>query len=459
MSQGQQAPNAWRVLFVLFLANFLNMYDRTMPGIINEPIRLEFGLQDLQLGLLSTAFTVVYGICGLPLGRLADTRSRKMIIGCGLIVWSMFTALSGFARSFYSYLFMRIGVGVGEASCGPAAMAMIGDLFPANRRGRAIGLYWLGLPFGIILASFSVGLVVRLFGTWRGAFYVAGFPGILLAVVMFLTREPVRGAAETASVPATSIDRPIRRLLRIPTFLWLTLAGVTVNFSTQSAGAFVVPLMQRYYGLPLGESAVDGGIILGFTGLVGFPVGGWIADKVYTRSERGRLMFGAVSLAAAAGLTVCALALGRESTALTFVAVFSLGWILQYQFFTTAFAAFQDICEPRLRAMAVSTSYVFIYVLGGSLGPMIVGGLSDHFAGVAMAATGATSITPEVRGLALHDAIYLIPVVLTLTAASLLFASFTFRRDAEAMRLTMAAGDPQTRASSPNPKVQSFAAE
>ena len=157
MSQGKQASNAWRVLFVLFLANFLNLYDRSMPGILNEPIRREFGLHDFQLGLLSTAFTVVYGIFGVPLGRLADTRSRKTIMGCGLIVWSMFTALGGFARSFHSYLFMRIGVGVGEASCGPAATAMIGDLFPPNRRGRAISLYWLGYPFGVIVASFSVG--------------------------------------------------------------------------------------------------------------------------------------------------------------------------------------------------------------------------------------------------------------------------------------------------------------
>src|SRR6185503_9906557 len=138
---------------LLFLANLLNFFDRTIPAILNEPIRLEWGLNDLQLGIIAAAFTVIYAIAGLPLGRLADRGSRRKVIGWGVAIWSAFTAANAFAWSFGSFLVARMGVGVGEASYAPAASSLIGDLFPAERRSRALGIFMLGLPVGLMAVS------------------------------------------------------------------------------------------------------------------------------------------------------------------------------------------------------------------------------------------------------------------------------------------------------------------
>src|SRR5690606_15891000 len=149
-----QAPNAWRVLFLLFLANLFNFFDRTIPAIVTEPVRREWNLSDLQIGLFGTAFTLIYALAGIPLGRLADSASRARIMGWGLTLWSGLTALNGLAWNYWSFLLMRMGVGIGYA---PAANSLIGDLFPADRRARAMGLFMLGLPLGLTLAFFTVG--------------------------------------------------------------------------------------------------------------------------------------------------------------------------------------------------------------------------------------------------------------------------------------------------------------
>lgn len=167
-----QAANAWRVLFLLFLANLFNFFDRTIPAIIVEPIRLEWHLSDFQLGLLGTAFTLVYAFAGLPLGRMADNGSRKKLMGCGLAVWSGLTAVNGMVGSFWTFLLVRMGVGIGEASYAPAANSLIGDLFPAHRRARAMGLFMLGLPLGLLLAFFTIGAMVKAFDSWRAPFFI-----------------------------------------------------------------------------------------------------------------------------------------------------------------------------------------------------------------------------------------------------------------------------------------------
>jgi len=142
--QGTQAKNAWRLLLLLLLANLLNMYDRVIPAVLAESLRLEFNLTDLHLGLAGTIFTVVYALAGIPLGRIADTRSRVRLIALGLGGWSLFTALTGLTGGLIGFLLMRAGVGVGEASFAPAANSLIADVFPSRRRSRAVGIYMVG---------------------------------------------------------------------------------------------------------------------------------------------------------------------------------------------------------------------------------------------------------------------------------------------------------------------------
>ncbi|NQD95744.1 MFS transporter, partial [Pseudomonas sp. CrR25] len=205
MPHSPQTAHAWRILFLLFLANLFNFFDRSIPAIIIEPIRLEWSLSDLQLGLIGTAFTIVYAIAGVPLGRLADTGARRKIMGWGLLAWSGLTAVNGMAWSFWSFLLVRMGVGIGEASYAPAANSLIGDLFPPHKRARAMGLFMLGLPLGLLLAFFSIGAMVEAFDSWRAPFFIAAVPGLVLALFMFFIREPQRGAAESVPVAAEPV--------------------------------------------------------------------------------------------------------------------------------------------------------------------------------------------------------------------------------------------------------------
>ncbi|SEM36502.1 Predicted arabinose efflux permease, MFS family [Pseudomonas sp. ok272] len=441
MQNSTQAANAWRILFLLFLANLFNFFDRSIPAIIIEPIRMEWNLSDFQLGLVGTAFTLVYAIAGLPLGRMADNGSRSKLMGWGLAVWSGLTAVNGLVGSFWSFLIVRMGVGIGEASYAPAANSLIGDLFPAHRRARAMGIFMLGLPLGLLLAFFTIGWMVKTFDSWRAPFFIAAVPGLILAVFMFFIKEPQRGAAESVRVSQERVDRPIRRVLAIPTFLWLVMAGLCFNFATYACNSFMVPMLQRYFLLPLHEAAVATGVIVGVTGLFGLTLGGWVADKIHLRVANGRLLFAAFSLIISTLCTAWALYAGRIEIGV-FVAVFSVGWLFAYNFYTCVYTAIQDVVEPRLRATAMALFFAGLYLLGGGLGPVVVGGLSDHFANTAMLAAGTEQMTEAFKAVGLHDALYLVPVALLLTMVFLVLAARCFVRDAKRMKDGLVAVEP-----------------
>ena len=190
---------AYYALAVLFVINALNFFDRQIIGAVGEPIRVEFGLSDSALGALNTAFVLLYAFVGLPLGKLADKYSRKKILAIGVFVWSLMTAAWELARNFWQIFAMRLGVGVGEATCAPAASSLIGDLFPSEKRGKAMSVFMLGLPVGLALSFAVSGAVAKNYG-WRAAFFVAGLPGLLCVLAVLFIKKPTRGAVETIDV-------------------------------------------------------------------------------------------------------------------------------------------------------------------------------------------------------------------------------------------------------------------
>ena len=235
----------WFALAVLFAINAMNFFDRLVIGAVGEPIRLEFGLDDKMLGLLSTAFTLVYAVVGLPFGRIADRFSRKRILSIGVFAWSLLTGISGLAQSFWQIFTARLGVGIAEASCAPAATSLIADLFPAEKRARAMSIFMLGLPIGIALSFAVSGAVAKQYG-WRAAFFVAAIPGLMLAAASLVIREPERGSSDKAGNDKTSFSgSPFRKIVASPTMRWLIISGAIHNFSLYALSFFLTPLLIR----------------------------------------------------------------------------------------------------------------------------------------------------------------------------------------------------------------------
>ncbi len=423
-----QATSPGKMLFLLLLANLLNFFDRSLPAVVAEPIRLEFGLSDLQLGLLSTVFVVVYAIAGLPLGRMADTRSRRTVLVWGLVVWSLFTGFGGLAWSFISLLVIRIGVGIGEACYAPVANSLIADMYPSARRARAVGIYMLGLPLGLMLAFFAVGPIVEMFESWRAPFLLAAIPGLILAWFIARLPEPRRGASDGGQTSTEPVTHPFRSLLRIRTLWWVIASGLTINFAAYPTSGFLVPLLQRHFELSLSYAASLTGIVVGVTGLIGLTVGGSLADRMHRGGGSGRLIFGALMLMLSAILVFAALWFGAGSVGV-FISLFALGWLGYYTYFTSVYPAIQDVVEPRLRATAMALYFAAMYLLGGATGPIVVGALSDHLALSAMQAAGAPAMTEAFKSVGLYQAMYLVPVMLFLTAIFIYGAARSYGSD------------------------------
>jgi MFS family permease len=417
------------VLLLLFAGNLLNFFDRVIPSIVVEPLKAEFGLSDGDIGILAGSFTVIYAIFGIPLGILADRRARKKIIGWGLTAWSLLTAATAGATGFTSLLLVRLGVGIGEASFAPAANSMLADLYPAQKRARATGLMQLGLPLGLVLAYFTIGAIAEAFGGWRAPFLFAAVPGLLLAVAFFFVKEPQRGAAESGPVVAAGpADRPVRRILSVSTVWWIVFAGIGSNMASYSVNTFTVPLFQRWFGVPLTSAAMLTGVVVGLTGLVGLLAGGVLCDRAGRRSPQARVLVGAVSMLVAAPLAFIALSLGRDGVT-AFVAIFGVAWLLQYIYYVAAYPALADVVAPRLRGTAIALYFAANYLLGGAVGPVITGFLSDGFA----RAAGGPPAQAAAAGL--HGALLaVVPVTLLVAAIGLFGASMTIRKDAARMQ-------------------------
>lgn len=207
-------PYAWYMLGVLVLVYILNFVDRQILSILANDIKRDLNLTDADLGFLyGTAFAVFYALFGIPLGKLADRWHRVRLLSLGLALWSLMTALSGFARNGAMLTVARIGVGVGEATASPSAYSLISDSFPKRMRATALAIYSSGLYLGGGISLLIGALVVEKWNAaypgggplnlvgWQAAFLVVGLPGVLLALWVMTLREPVRGAVDGIVTP------------------------------------------------------------------------------------------------------------------------------------------------------------------------------------------------------------------------------------------------------------------
>ncbi|MBZ5528273.1 MAG: MFS transporter [Acidobacteriia bacterium] len=420
-------------LTLLFAVNFLNFFDRNLYGALVEPIRHEWSLSDAQVGWLGTAFTLLYAVVGVPFGRLADRWRRTWILSLGLAAWSLLTAASGLAWNFFSFFVTRLSVGIGEASCAPAANSLLADYFPARRRGLAVSIFMLGLPLGLFTGTFFSGHIAASYG-WRAPFFIACVPGLLLAGFVLLLAEPRRGSAESAPspvvapAPAAISGSPYLRVLRIPAMRWIVLSGALLNFNSYALATFLPAFLMRYHGLPIARAAAITAVVLGLTGLPGLLLGGWISDVAHRWRTSGRLLLAAAALLLCAPLIYLSL-LSPAGSVTLFAVLMAAGFLLSYIYYSGVYTAIQDIVPADLRGTAVALYFFGMYLLGGSFGPVVTGRLSDFFAHRAMNAAGASAMTDSFRTAGLHSALFVIPLSALALAAVLLAAARSLPSD------------------------------
>ena len=417
-------------LIVLFGINTLNFFDRLIIAAVGEPIRKEFDLSDASLGALSTAFVLLYAVVGVPFGRLADRSPRKLILSAGVFAWSVLTAASGLAQNFAQMFALRLGVGVGEASCAPASTSLIGDLYPSEKRGRAISIFMLGLPIGIALSFAVSGTIAKAYG-WRAAFLVAGLPGILFAFAALLIREPTRGAYD-AAVQNTPQVSAYRQILSSHTMRWIIVSGILHNFSLYAVSSFLTPYLMRYHGLDIQNAGFAAMFINGILTLPGLLIGGVVGDAAKKRRANGALLVAAIACLLAAPFYYFSLGITRNDV-YPFVLLLGTAIALVYFYYPIVYSTIQDITPPRLRGTAISIYFLAMYLLGGALGPWVVGAISDYFTKQAAGASGvlefsAAALEPF-RASGLHSAMYVVPVLSVVLGLVLYMASQTVEKE------------------------------
>lgn len=430
VSKGQLAY----ALALLFAINFMNFYDRQVIGAVGESIKVEFELSDTQLSGLTTAFVLLYAAVGLPLGHWADVGRRKVLLFASVLVWSVFTALSGLAGGFVSLFVFRLGVGIGEAGCAPAGNSLLGDLFPPQTRARALSVFMLGLPLGLG-ASYIVSGIIAKHYSWREAFYVAAVPGVFLAVLALWLPEPARGAADQHQ-PATASRKQgsaIMDVLRIPTMWWIIASGALLNLNMYALGSFLTSLLMRYHSLDIELANRINSVVYGFGG-IGMMLGGWLGDWIAHKRVNGRLELASLAMLAAAPCIWFALEQPAGEYQM-FAAYMLPGCLLLYLYYSTVYATIQDVVEPAKRGTAMAV-YFFVFYIFTAIGLYAFGWLSDSCAERARA-TGVS--VREASAIGLHDAMYVVPIVTVLLVVVLWAGSRTVARDNERLKQRMQA--------------------
>ena len=371
---------AWRnpavaAMTAIFMINVASYADRSILTVLQEPIKHELGLSDFQLGLLAgPAFAIFYSVMGLPIARVAERANRKRIVITAVYAWSLLTALCGAAQNFVQLAVFRMGVGAAEAAAPPATHSLIADYFPRAARGRAMAVLALGIPLGILLGGLIGGLVASA-SSWRVAFLAIGLPGLLIGLIgMRWMYEPVRTAdhGERDQTPL-GLGDSLRSLMRIPMYRLLLLVAILSGNASHAISTFSASYFIRAHGISLAEA---GGILItgkGLAGMAGTIASGYLSDKL----DRGKghdylavpgfaSLLAALILWASFDIADTAIAMG----------MFILAAFFGNMIMSPAFAAVQNSVDPRTRATAAAL-FLFCVTVPGSLGPVLVGWVSD----------------------------------------------------------------------------------
>ena len=378
------------MLWTLLVVYILNFLDRQIVSILAEPMKAEFGLTDTQLGLLAgPAFAVFYAVLGVPIARYADKAgtNRVWLISISLAIWSAMTAVCGFAQNFVQLALARVGVGVGEAGCTPAAHSLIADSVAPEKRSSAIAFYGLGIPIGGLLGLIIGGIVNDLYG-WRAAFMIVGAPGILLAfVIPKLIRDPrftAHAVTELSSAPPTtpalSVSEATREIFASKAYLYIFIAASFTAFLSYGKGLWTISFFIRSHGFSTTEAGLAMAVALGLSGIIGTWLGGKMADVFGKRDKRHLLTLPAIGMTVAAPLLFAGYWVDDWRIA---VALLIVPTILNSAYYGPAYGCVQGLVRREARAVAASMVVFGQNLIGLGMGPLLFGVLSDALQPVA----------------------------------------------------------------------------
>ena len=365
-------------LFLLVVVFTSSHVDRQIVAILQEPIKMEFGVSDTELGLLTgVMFALFYATLGMPMAMWADRRNRRNLITFSITLWSAMTALCGAAVQFWQLLLARIGVGVGEAGSNPPSHSMIADLYKPEERGTAMAIFSLGVNFGIMLGYLIGGWVNEWIG-WRWAFVVAGVPGLIIALmVRYGMTEPPRGYSDGIT------DKPkpppfwsvVATMLRSATVRHVVMGNMLISFAGYAAIAWAPVYFQRVHGFSTGETGTLLALAIGLGGGVGTFYGGYLADKwsKYGEGWRAWVVTGAILIYIPCGYFGY---VAQDSTAamLWFLAPAVFGGV----YLGTNAAILQSQIPLQMRSVGAAVNLFILNIIGLGLGPLSVGMISDY---------------------------------------------------------------------------------
>ena len=400
------------VLGALLIVYIFNFIDRTIINILTEPIKASFGLEDWQMGLLGgPAFAVLYTFLGIPIARFSERHNRVWIIAGAVFLWSLMTALCGFATSFLMLFLFRVGISIGEAGCTPPANSLIADYYDPRSRSTAVSIYALGVPLGGMFAAIFGGFIAgnitgdnaeALFRSWgwtfavnavdwsqiegwRIAFVMVGLPGLLISLIVKLTvKEPARGHSDPVALQGMAkagFGEAFKVLLSKPTYWHITIGATVASFVGYGVGQFTTSFLIRTHGLSIQEASLLFGIILGLMAAIGVFTSGFLADKVAKRHPTALSWIPALGML----LSVPFYLIGYSADNL-YVAMppLMVAAMIHYFYLGPMYAVAGGVVDSRMRATAVAITLFVVNLLGYGLGPPVIGILSSFLKTVAL---------------------------------------------------------------------------
>jgi len=378
-TQRQTSRYAFYVLGVLFCVNVLNLIDRQVVYILFPLLKADLHLTDTQLGALGALpFALFYSLMGIPIGWLADRWHRVRLITIGLTMWSGLTALCGVMRGFWSLFAVRVGVGIGESSCAPAAQTILSDYFPPAKRSTILAAFNCAVPIGHGLGLYLGGIIAQQWG-WRWTFYLLGIPGILLALLVARLKEPVRGQMEDAPRPAPTevsshaLSRLWQTIRAKPALRWHFIAMALIGFSVNGPAVWLPTFLVRLRGFSVETAGEITGLSAVVAGLIGTFLGGVLADRWMTHRRNARMLILVVR-----SFLVIPFLLGMFflTSPWLLITVIVVGSCVSTVWFGPGSAIIHDLVPPEIRSVAVAV-YVLVINLAAGVSPILIGKFTD----------------------------------------------------------------------------------